>query len=160
MSFLQNGDPFPHLEMPALGGGTLSLPGFATGAFSVIVAYRGAWCPFCAMQLTGYVSEKAALDDLGVRVAAFSVDDEPTTKDFAAKLGLNFPVGHNASADQVGKVLGALINENPRHLQPTAFILTPKSEVLASVYASHAVGRLLASDVVKLVSFVKSRMDS
>jgi peroxiredoxin len=158
MPFLHNSDHFPHLEIPAVGGGMLSLPGFAAGAFGVIIAYRGAWCPFCATQLAGYASEKAALDELGVRVAAFSVDDEPTTKEFAAKLNLNFPLGHSASADQVSDTLGAFTNESPRHLQPTAFILTPKSEVLASVYASHAIGRLEASDVVKLVSFVKSRM--
>lgn len=144
MPFLHNSDPFPHLEIPAVGGGMLSLPGFAAGAFGVIITYRGAWCPFCATQLAGY--------------AAFSVDDEPTTKEFAAKLNLNFPLGHSASADQVSDTLGAFTNESPRHLQPTAFILTPKSEVLASVYASHAIGRLEASDVVKLVSFVKSKM--
>jgi peroxiredoxin len=158
MTFLHNGEPFPHLEIPALGGGTLSLPGFASGAFGVIIAYRGAWCPFCASQLAGYASEKAALDELGVLVAAFSVDDEPTTKEFAAKLNLNFPMGHSASADQISDVLGAFTNPSPRHLQPTAFILTPKSEVLGSVYASHAVGRLEASDVVKLVRYVKSTM--
>ena len=157
MPLLHNGDPFPHLEMPALGGGTLSIPSFASGAFGVIIAYRGAWCPFCATQLAGYASEEAALHELGVRVAAFSVDDEPTTKDLAAKLHLNFPLGHGASADQVSGILGAFTNESPRYLQPTAFILTPTSEVLASVYTSHAVGRLLAADVVKLISFVKSR---
>lgn len=160
MSFLRNGDPFPHLEMPAVAGGMLSLPRFAAGAFGVIIAYRGAWCPFCGTQLAGYASEKAALDELDVRVAAFSVDDEATTKEFAAKLNLSFPLGHSASADQVRDTLGAFINDSLRHLQPTAFILTPKSEVLASVYSSHAVGRLLASDVVKLVGFVRSRMGS
>jgi hypothetical protein len=71
MSFLYNGDPFPPLEILLLGGGTLSLPGFAAGAFGVIIAYRGAWCPFSATQLAGSASEQAALDELGVRVAAF-----------------------------------------------------------------------------------------
>jgi peroxiredoxin len=156
MSFLQNGDSFPSLAIRRLGGGTLSLPDFASGAFGVVIAYRGAWCPFCAAQLAGYASEKAALDALGVRIAAFSVDDEPTTMALSAKLSLDFPLGHSASADQLGDVLGAFTNESPRYLQPTAFILTPKSHVLASVYASHAVGRLLASDVVELVRFIKS----
>ncbi|MBW4024710.1 MAG: redoxin domain-containing protein [Proteobacteria bacterium] len=157
MSFLQNGDPFPHLEVPALGGGTLSLSGFATGAFGVILAYRGAWCPFCTTQLAGYASEKAALDELGVRVAAFSVDDEPATTELAAKLNLDFFLGYGVSADQVHAILGAFTNESPRYLQPTAFILTPRADILASVYASHAVGRLLASDAIKLVSFVQSK---
>jgi peroxiredoxin len=158
MAFLHNGEPFPNLELPAVEGGTLSLPGLVAGAFGVILAYRGAWCPFCAAQLAGYASEKATLGELGVRVAAFSVDDEATTKEFAAKLNLNFPLGYGASVDHVRDALGAFTNESPSYLQPTAFILTPESKVLASVYASHAVGRLLASDVVKLVSFVKSKM--
>ena len=90
-------------------------------------------------------------------IAAFSVDDEPTTREFAAKLNLDFAFGHSALMDQASDVLGAFADESRRYLQPTAFILTPKSEILASVYSSHAVGRLLTPDVVKLVSFVQSQ---
>lgn len=158
MPFLRNGAVFPELEIPAVGGGTLSLPAFAKGEFGVVIAYRGAWCPFCIAQLSGFAAEEAALNELGVRVAAFSVDDEKATQDLAKTVQFPYPLGHSVSAARIGELLGAFVNDEPKHLQPTAFILTPKSEVLASVCASHAVGRLLASDVVKLVGYMKSKM--
>jgi peroxiredoxin len=158
MSLLPNGGPFPQLDVPALGGGRLSLPGMFADAFGVVIAYRGAWCPFCVAQLAGYAAEKAALDELGVQVAAFSVDNEQTTKELAERLNLTFPLGHSVSVDRISEQVGAFSNEDPHFLQPTAFILTPKGEILASVYASHAVGRLLASDVLKLVSFIKAKL--
>ena len=158
MSFLRNGAVFPKLEIPAVGGGTLSIPGFATGEFGVVIAYRGAWCPFCLTQLSGFAHEQAALNKLGVQVVAFSVDNEKTTQDLAKTVQFPYSLGHSVSADRIGELLGAFVNDEPKHLQPTAFILTPKSEVLASVYASHAVGRLLASDVVRLVGYMKSKM--
>lgn len=158
MPILHNGDEFPQLEIPAVGGGVLSLSAFSKDAFGVVIAYRGAWCPFCVAQLTGFTAEEAALKELGVRVAAFSVDDEQTTRELASRVGFPFLLGHGASADKIAEVLGAFVNNEPKHLQPTAFILTPKGQVFASVYASHAVGRLLAPDVVKLVSFVKAKM--
>jgi peroxiredoxin len=133
------------------------LRGIFAGGYGVVIAYRGAWCPFCASQLAGFAAEKTALDALGVSVAAFSVDDEKTTQELKEKLSFPFPLGHSVSADRIAELVGAFVNESPRYLQPTAFILSPKSEVVASVYASHAVGRLLASDVVKLVSFLKSK---
>jgi peroxiredoxin len=158
MPFLRNNDVFPALEIPAIGGGTISIPAFSKGEFGVVIAYRGAWCPFCVAQLAGFATEKAALNDLGVQVVAFSVDDEKTTQELAQSIHFPYLLGHSASADRIAEQLGTFINNEPKYLQPTAFILTPKSEVLASVYASHAVGRLLATDAVKLIGYMKSKM--
>ncbi len=42
MSMLKNGDPFPKLETPRVGGGAISLPGDLAGAYGVALIYRGA----------------------------------------------------------------------------------------------------------------------
>ncbi len=158
MAFLRNGDVFPAIEIAEVGGGTLSLPAFSRGEFGIVITYRGAWCPFCVDQLAGFAAEKAALDKLGVRVAAFSVDDENKTRELAAKVNFTHALGHSASADNIAEQLGVFSNDEPKFIQPAAFILTPDSRVLASVYASHAVGRLLAADAVKLITYMKSKM--
>jgi len=43
------------------------------------------------------------------------------------------------------------VNDEPRFLQSTGFVLAPDSSVLTAVYSSGAIGRLVADDVVGLV---------
>jgi hypothetical protein len=40
MSRLHNGQPFPPLEVPAVGGGTISLPGDLADSYGVALIYR------------------------------------------------------------------------------------------------------------------------
>jgi peroxiredoxin len=47
VSRLQNGDLFPSLSVPAVGGGTISLPEDLAGGFGIVLLYRGSWCPYC-----------------------------------------------------------------------------------------------------------------
>ena len=156
MPLLNNGDAFPKLTIPAVGGGAIALPDAFAGSWGVVLIYRGAWCPFCNAQLAGYAAEKEALDGLGIKVVALSVDDEATSAATAAKNHLQFPVGHSANADAVAAATGAFVNPNPHYLQPAGFVLAPDGTVKASVYATSAIGRMLAKDVVGFVGYLQS----
>ncbi len=50
---------------------------------------------------------------------------------------------------------GAYVNDDPRHLQSTGFVLPPEGTVLTAVYSSGAIGRLVPEDVVGLVTYAK-----
>ena len=154
MTRLDNGQPFPSLEVPAVGGGTISLPGDLAGHYGVILIYRGSWCPYCNAQLAAFSRATDRLSDLGVKVVALSVDDEDTSAALVAKLKLNFPVGHSAPADEIAAAVGAYVNDDPRYLQSTGFILAPDSTVQLAVYSSGAIGRLVADDVVGFIRYV------
>jgi peroxiredoxin len=156
MPLLNNGDAFPKLTIAAVGGGAIVLPDAFAGSWGVALIYRGAWCPFCNAQLAGYAAEKEALDRLGIKVVALSVDDEATSAATVAKNHLQFPVGHSANADAVAAATGAFVNANPRYLQPAGFVLAPDGTVKASVYATSAIGRMLAKDVVGFVGYLQS----
>ena len=67
-----------------------------------------------------------------------------------------FPVGHSAEVDAVAAATGAFVNANPRFLQPAGFVLAPDGTVRASVYATSAIGRMLAKDVVGFVGYLQS----
>jgi thiol-disulfide isomerase/thioredoxin len=82
---LRNGQIFPHVEIPAVGGGVLNLPQDLAGSFGVVIIYRGHWCPFCNEQMAAFASASETLAKEGIKVVAFSVDDEATTKEFIAK---------------------------------------------------------------------------
>jgi peroxiredoxin len=154
---LQNSQTFPQLEIPAVGGGTIKLPESLTGAFGVVLIYRGAWCPFCNAQLAAFEHATEKLAGLGVKVIAFSVDDEATTAALVAKHKLRFPVGHSANADKIAAVTGAYINDKPRYLQATGFLLAPDASIVNAVYSSGPLGRLVPDDVAGMVAYLKSK---
>ncbi|HEY0812749.1 MAG TPA: peroxiredoxin family protein [Pseudonocardia sp.] len=157
MTFLHNGDTFPSLDLPAVGGGTISLPSDLAGSFGVVLIYRGSWCPYCNAQLAGFARAASTLDELGVKVVALSVDDEATSAALVAKHHLTFPVGHSVDADKVAAATGAYTNDEPHYLQSTGFVLAPDSTVLTAVYSSGAIGRLVADDVAGLIRYVRSQ---
>lgn len=155
MPRLENGQSFPSLQVPQVGGGTLSLPDALAGSFGAVVVYRGAWCPYCNAQLSAFRRASESLDEAGVKVVALSVDDEQTSAALVDKLRLGFPVGHSADVDEVAAQLGCYVNDEPHYLQSTGFVLAPDGTVVTAVYSSGAIGRLTPQDVAGLVIYVK-----
>jgi peroxiredoxin len=154
-TLLHPGDRFPLLTVALTGGGTLRLPDDLAGHFSVILFYRGSWCPYCNAQLRSFQRSLDRFTDIGILVAALSVDDEATTKSLAAKHGLQFPIGHSADAHAVAAATGAFVNDGPAYLQSTGFTLDPSSRVIVSVYSSGAIGRLVPDDVIGQVRYLR-----
>ena len=154
MSRLRNGQPFPPLEVPAVGGGTISLPDDLAGSYGVVLIYRGSWCPYCNAQLAAFSRALDPLTELGARVVALSVDDEDTSAALVAKHKLRFPVGHSADAGKVAAATGAYISDEPRYLQSTDFVLAPDGTVQVAVYSSDAIGRLVADDVAGYIRYL------
>ena len=154
---LHNGASFPELTVQALGGKRISLPGDLAGSFGVVLFYRGSWCPYCVAQLSAFAQAEGALAELGIKVAALSADDQGAAATLAVEQKIAFPIGYGADVDQIGATTGAYVNEQPRHLQSTGFVLDPAGRVLTAVYSSLAIGRLVASDVIGFVRYVRSR---
>jgi peroxiredoxin len=154
MSRLRNGQPFPPLRVPAVGGGTIALPDDLAGSYGVVLIYRGSWCPYCNAQLAAFSRALDALTALGARVVALSVDDEQTSAALIAKHMLRFPVGHSADAVTVAAATGAYVNDEPRYLQSAGFVLAPDGTVRVAVYSSDAIGRLAPDDVAGYIRYL------
>jgi peroxiredoxin len=157
MTRLQNGQVFPALNVPAVGGGTISIPQSLQGSYGVVLFYRGAWCPYCQAQLGGFQRASERLTAAGIKVVALSVDDEAATVGTIEKFKLSFPVGHSADAEKIASITGAYTNESPRYLQSTGFVLAPDGKILNAVYSSGPLGRLVAEDVIGMVTYLKSK---
>ena len=155
MSRLQNGQQFPSLSVPAVGGGTISLPDDLVGSYGIVLINRGSWCPYCNAQLRAFQRASTTLTENGIRVAALSVDDEPATAGLIARHGLTFPVGFGADARHIASLTGAFVNPDPVYLQSTGFVLDPEGKVIVSVYSSGAIGRLVPEDVTGLVRYAR-----
>ncbi len=151
---LDNGQTFPDLTLPLVGGGKLSLPADLAGNFGVVLVYRGSWCSYCNAQLSAFSRAKDELDVAGIKVVALSVDDEATSTELVEKRRLDFPVVHSADADELAATLGCYVNDEPHYLQSTGFVLAPDGTVVTAVYSSGAIGRLVPDDVLGLVSYL------
>jgi peroxiredoxin len=157
MPLLGPGSVFPSLTLTPPGEPALTLPDALGGGFGALLFFRGAWCPYCNAQLRGFQHASDAFAEAGIKVAALSVDDEPTTADLIAKRGLTFPVGHGADAAAIADLTGAFVNSDPVYLQSTGFVLDPAGQVVVSVYSSGAIGRLVPEDVLGLVRYLRKR---
>ena len=155
MPLLSPGSAFPAISLTQPGGSTAALPDALAGDFGVVLFFRGSWCPYCNAQLRAFQRAADSLAETGIKVAALSVDDERTTAELIAKLGLTFPVGHSADARGIADLTGAFVNPDPVYLQSTGFVLDPAGKVVVSVYSSGAIGRLVPEDVIGLVRYLR-----
>jgi peroxiredoxin len=159
VSRLQNGQQFPSLSLPVVGGGTISLPHDLAGSFGIVLIYRGSWCPYCSAQLAAFSRASEALAELDAQVVALSVDDESTGAGLVEKHRLKFPIAHSADVDKVAELTGAYISPDRSYLQSTGFVLDPEGAVITAVYSSEAIGRLVADDVIGFLRYVKAHED-
>ncbi|MGX6605014.1 redoxin domain-containing protein [Micromonosporaceae bacterium Da 78-11] len=159
MTQLKPGDVFPTLALTTTAG-ELTLPDALAGDFGIVLVNRGAWCPYCAAQLRSFQRARPALAEAGAEVIALWVDDEATTKEFAANNKINFPIGYATDAAAVAAATGAFVNPDPSFLQSTGFVLDPTGKVVVGVYSTGAIGRLVPEDVIGLIRYLKSSHQS
>jgi peroxiredoxin len=152
-NLLTPGDAFPALTLQQPGGVTLALP--LPGDYTVVLFYRGSWCPYCNAQLRAFQRAQEKLAEVGARVVALSIDDEATTQATIDRHGLTFPVGHGLDARAVAAATGAVVNPDAGYVESTGFVVGPDGTVLVSVYSTNAIGRLVPDDVVGFIRYVR-----
>jgi peroxiredoxin len=135
----------------------MALPRDLEGSYSVILFYRGAWCPYCKAQLAAFARARASLRSIGVEVVALSVDDEAVSAALVDKLRITFPIGFGVKADEISAATGAYVAEGAAYLQSTGFVLDKRGRILTAVYSSGAIGRFVPDDVAGFVRYVESQ---
>ena len=158
-SRLLNGEPFPDLTIETVGGRVVSIPGDFDGSYTVVLFYRGSWCPYCRAQLSAFSRASSSLAAAGVAIVALSVDDEATSAALVERLRLNFPVGFGADPHRIAALTGAYLADDSSYVQSTGFVLGRDGTVLTAVYSSGAIGRLVPEDVAGLVKYVDAHRD-
>jgi peroxiredoxin len=86
------GDAAPDFDLPDARGGSVTLARLRRDGPVVLVFYRGAWCPYCNLQLRAF---QAALEDLhatGATLVAISPQTPDKSLTLAEQAELAFPV--------------------------------------------------------------------
>ncbi|GAC1355509.1 MAG: redoxin domain-containing protein [Ktedonobacteraceae bacterium] len=150
---LANGQIFPTITASRVSGSEVTIPQDVAGKWTVLLFYRGHWCPYCRQQLIDFQRATEQLHALGVEVVALSVDPLEQAQQTVERHNLTFPVLYGLNAQEVAQKIGANINEDPLFLQATGFVLQPDGKVAVSVYSSGAIGRLVAADTANFIKY-------
>jgi len=104
--------------------------------------------------LAGFEFWKAQLAAADVKVVAASVDPLDKAKEVATSL--SFPVGYGLTRAQADQ-LGSWWEDRRGIIQPSEFLLGAGGKILQSSYSSGPIGRLEATDVVRMVNFIEAQ---
>ncbi len=91
---------------------------------------------------------------MDAKVYAASVDDVDHASEIAGNL--SYPVAYGITREDTDKI-GAWWEDRRSIVQPSEFILGADGKVVASTYSSGPVGRILATDAVKIITLYESR---
>ena len=104
--------------------------------------------------MAGFAKLKDEFAGLGIKVFAASVDPEDKSKPVADELG--FAVGHGVTRAQAD-TLGSWWEERRQIVQPSEFLLNAEGKVMAASYSDGPIGRIDATDVIKMINFVEAQ---
>lgn len=79
------GEKIPMAQLPDANGKMVDLNKAIASQPTVLVVYRGGWCPYCAKQLSGLQEALPELQQLGYQLIAISTDDPAGLAKSAAK---------------------------------------------------------------------------
>lgn len=68
------GETLPDVSLQGIDGKPVSLKALVKGAPSILIFYRGSWCPYCNTQLGELKTKEAELKKMGYQILAISPD--------------------------------------------------------------------------------------
>ena len=104
--------------------------------------------------MAGYDTQREALEAMGAKIVAASVDGQEGARKVAD--GVGFPVGVNVTRDMADSI-GAWWSEERGFMQPSEFILDADGRVRTSTYSSGPIGRIDSQAAVKMIAFWESQ---
>ena len=89
---LATGGKAPDFTLRSANGNMVSLSGSLARGPVVLVFYRGAWCPYCNVELRAYQEAMARINDLGATLVAVSPQTPDNSQSSKEKNELTFDV--------------------------------------------------------------------
>jgi peroxiredoxin len=98
---IKPGDPFPGFTLPDADQQSKSLSDYLSNGPVVISFYRGAWCPYCNLELNALQQRLAEIEAAGASLVAISPQTPDHSDDQRGKSRLDFDI-----LSDIGQVLG------------------------------------------------------
>lgn len=98
------GEEFPMEDIKDINGKIVSLDDLIDDKKSIIVFYRGGWCPYCNDHLSALAQVEKEILDLGYNIIAISPDDFVNITDVKDKHGFNYNLYSDIGGNLMKKV--------------------------------------------------------
>jgi peroxiredoxin len=95
------GTKLPEVALNTLDGKATTLKEQVGGKPTILVFYRGGWCPYCNVQLSELRLMKADVEKLGFQIIAISPDRVDELKNTMGKQKLDYTLLSDAKADSL-----------------------------------------------------------
>jgi alkyl hydroperoxide reductase subunit AhpC len=104
--------------------------------------------------LVDFAVHAGPLKELGVRVAAASVDPVENVRSLREGLRVRFPMYGEVDAAAVSAATGAHMQTGEKtFLHATGFLVKPEGAIVNAVYSTGPIGRFTASEILRKVRF-------
>jgi peroxiredoxin len=105
ISPLLNGEKIPVINLPDASGKNFDLNKAIAKKPTILIFYRGGWCPFCSKQLSGLRKIAPDLEKDGYQLIAISTDEPEGLRQTATKENLSYTLLSDADLN-VSKQFG------------------------------------------------------
>ena len=143
VSPLQSGDAIPeNSTLLATDGTTFDLNAAVARQPTLLIFYRGGWCPYCNAHLRELQGSADALQEMGYQILAVSTDTPSQLEEFAASVSIDYTLLSDSTVEVaanfglrfqvVEHYLDHVHNDRGRDLrtQTGGYLLTPGAFVL------------------------------
>lgn len=113
---VREGMELPDLTVFSIEGEPFNINEAVARQPTVLVVYRGGWCPYCSTQLQGLVEVLPELNRQGVQLLAISADRPAKLKESTGELDLKYTLLSDSSMSAT-KNLGLAFKLNPQMLE-------------------------------------------
>eukprot|EP00960_Hanusia_phi_P011718 341815-Hanusia_phi.AAC.7 len=113
-STIAPGSAFPSVTLPKVGGGEVTFPYKNTE--TLVVVYRGNFCPFCQGTLKSLQAAIKSFEEIGVKVVAVSADKEAEAKTTVTNCGITFDVAYGLEPATMQK-MGLFISDPTNYIE-------------------------------------------
>jgi len=107
--------------------------------------------------LADFQAHLEELTGLGASVYALSTDSTEHARGTVKELGLTFPVLYGMDGPATAGLLGAYYEKRRILIQPANFLIAPDRTIAAVSYASGPIGRFVAEDTVRFITFLQKK---
>jgi len=158
---LEAGSDFPTVALPLAGGGEATIGG--TGAWQMLVVYRGKHCPLCRKYLKTLDGLLGDFTAANVHVLVASGDPKEKAEAEVTEEGWHFPVGYGLTPEQM-RALGLYIS-HPRSPQetdrpfpePGLFVVNPEGKAQIIDISNAPFSRPDLANVLNGLKFIREK---
>lgn len=138
---LEVGSSAPNFSLTDINGKQVSLADFKGKV--VILDFFASWCPPCREEIPDFIKLQNTYSDQGFSMIGVSLVTQDESKEFAGKVGINYPV--IVDDGSVSKAYG------PIRSIPTTFIIGKDSKI-AKIYIGYRSMDVFEKDIKELLT--------